>query len=172
MDLQPKLRGSLIELRPLQLEDLEELSEAASDPLIWEQHPQPDRYKREVFRQFFDSAIKSKGALAVIDLQSGTIIGSSRYYDYNPVQREVLVGFTFLKRAFWGGPYNRELKSLMLDHAFQYVDRVVFQVGETNFRSRRALEKIGAQFLTRVNLPDFSGTMHPCVVFVIDRSIQ
>ena len=54
------------------------LHRAASDPLIWEQHPEPDRYERDIFQRYFDGAMASKGALAIIDRRSGRIIGSSR----------------------------------------------------------------------------------------------
>ena len=155
-DLQPRLAGDLIELRPLREEDFDALFQVASDPFIWEQHPEPDRYKREVFQRFFDGAIESKGAFAVIDRRSGRIIGSSRYCDLKPAEREVEIGWTFLARAYWGGAYNGELKTLMLDHAFRFVDRVVFVVGEHNLRSRKALEKIGAKFL-RATDPDERG---------------
>jgi RimJ/RimL family protein N-acetyltransferase len=169
-DRQPTLKGNLIELRPLRLEDFEALSEAASDPSIWEQHPEHDRYKPEVFRKFFDGAMESKGAFAIIERKSGRIIGSSRYYEYNADRREVMIGFTFLERAFWGRSYNRELKSLMLDHAFQFVDRVIFQVGENNMRSQRALQKIGAQFLAKTELPGPGGSMLPSFLYVITRN--
>ncbi len=168
-DRQPILTGNLIELRPLRMDDFEALFEAASDPLIWDQHPDRERYKRPVFQKFFDSAMESKGAFAVIERKSGRIIGSSRYYEFSPERREVIVGFTFLERAFWGGAYNAELKSLMLDYAFRFVDRVLFQVGENNLRSQKALEKIGARFLERTELPGPNGSMMPCVVYVIDR---
>ena len=112
---------------------------AASDPLIWEQHPERDRYKRDVFQKFFDGAIESGGAFAIIDRKSGRIIGSSRYCHLNPAEHEVEIGFTFLERKFWGGIYNGELKRLMLNHAFQFVDSVVFVVGESNLRSQKAL---------------------------------
>jgi N-acetyltransferase len=161
VNLQPTLRGSSIELRPLKPEDFDELFKAASDPLIWELHPQRDRYKLDVFQKYFDSGIESKGAFVVVDLRSGEIIGSSRYYKYDADRREVAIGYTFLKRAFWGGSTNREMKSLLLDHAFQFVDRVLFEVGENNLRSRKALEKIGARFLERT--PDY-------VVYVIERA--
>jgi N-acetyltransferase len=162
------LRGELIELRPLRAEDFDALFQAASDPLIWEQHPEPDRCDREVFQRFFDSAIASGGAFAIIDLKSRKIIGSSRYWDYNPDRREVEIGWTFLQRAFWGGAYNRELKSLMLDHAFRFVDRVLFRVGENNVRSQRALEKIAAR-LVETRAADGSASNNN-LVFVIERS--
>jgi RimJ/RimL family protein N-acetyltransferase len=168
-NLQPTLKGNLIELRPLTREDFGALFAAASDPLIWEQHPESDRYTREVFQRFFDGAIESKGAFAIIERKSGRIIGSSRYCNLNPAQREVEVGWTFLERTFWGGSHNRELKSLMVDHAFRFVDRVLFVVGEKNLRSQKALEKIGARFLKKAQLPAPDGTMTPNLVFVIRR---
>ena len=67
IDLQPTLKGELIDLRPLRPGDFEDLFSAASDPLIWEQHPEFDRYKREVFQTFFDGGLESKGAFAIID---------------------------------------------------------------------------------------------------------
>ncbi|HEX8076597.1 MAG TPA: GNAT family N-acetyltransferase, partial [Chthoniobacterales bacterium] len=149
-DLQPTLTGDLIELRPLRPDDFEPLFAAASNPLIWEQHPESDRYKREIFQLYFDSAIDSKGAFAIVDRKSGQIIGSSRYCNLKQGESEVEIGWTFLKREFWGGTYNRELKSLMLDYGFRLVDRIVFVVGEKNLRSQKALEKIGARFLKKV----------------------
>ena len=116
-DFQPTLRGDLIEVRPLQSQDFAEVFEAASDQLIWEQHPDSTRYKKEAFEEFFRGAIDSKGAFAVVERKSGKIIGSSRYWNLNVANHEVEIGWTFLSRRFWGGLYNRELKSLMLDHA-------------------------------------------------------
>jgi RimJ/RimL family protein N-acetyltransferase len=167
IDLQPTLKGNLIELRPLRPDDFDALFSAASDPLIWEQHPESDRYQRDVFQKYFDGALESKGAFAIIDRESGQIIGSSRYCNLNLTNREVEVGWTFLERRFWGGNYNRELKQLMLDHAFQFVDRVLFVVGERNLRSQKALEKIGASFLKKTDLPTRDGALAPNLVFVI-----
>jgi RimJ/RimL family protein N-acetyltransferase len=168
-DLQPTLKGNLIEIHPLKREDFDALFAVASDPLIWEQHPENDRYKKEVFQRFFDGAIDSKGAFAIVERKSGRIIGSSRYCNLNPVEREVEVGWTFLERPFWGGLYNGELKSLMLGHAFRFVDRVLFVVGEKNLRSQKALQKIGAGFLKKAQLPANDGAMTPNLVFVITR---
>jgi len=166
-DLQPILSGNLIKLRPLTRDDFEPLFAAASDPLIWEQHPESDRYTRKVFQIYFDGAIESKGAFAIIDRKSGRIIGSSRYCNLNEAKSEVEVGWTFLERTYWGGTYNRELKSLMLGHAFRFVDRVLFVVGENNIRSQKALEKIGAKFFKKAQLPSPDGTMTTNHVFVI-----
>ncbi len=142
-ELQPTLTGELLELRPLRADDFDALYAAASDPRIWEQHPESDRYTRDVFQRYFDGAMASGGAFLVIDRRTGSVIGSSRYHSYDEAAGEIEIGWTFLTREYWGGPYNREMKRLMLDHAFRFVERVVFLVGPTNTRSQRAMEKIG-----------------------------
>jgi RimJ/RimL family protein N-acetyltransferase len=168
-DLQPTLRGNLLELRPLRRDDFDGLYAAASDPLIWEQHPENDRYQPEVFLRYFDGAIDSRGAFAVIERKSGRIVGSSRYCNLKPAESEVEIGWTFLERAFWGGEYNREMKSLMLQHAFKFVDRVVFVVGENNLRSQKALEKIGAKVWKQEQKPARDGTLANHFIFAITR---
>ena len=143
-NLQPELKNKFIEVIPLKEDDFEELFAAASDPLVWEQHPNKDRYKREVFKNFFRGAIESGGAFKVKERETGKVIGSSRYYGYNSEERAVSVGYTFLAKEYWGKNYNRTLKQLMLDHAFRYVDIVYFHIGAENIRSQKAIEKIGA----------------------------
>lgn len=145
-DLQPTLTGRLVVLRPLRAEDFDELYAAASDPLIWEQHPESTRWQREVFQRYFDGAMESRGAFAVVEPASGRIIGSTRYCNLKPEESDVEIGWTFLTREFWGGAHNGEMKRLLIGHALQFVERVVFVVGENNWRSRKALEKIGARF--------------------------
>jgi N-acetyltransferase len=154
-DLQPVLKGELLELRPLRAEDFDALFAVGSDPLVWEQHPQQDRYKEDQFRMFFREALESGGALIAIDARDGRIIGSSRFHGYDRKSGEIEIGWTFLARSHWGGRYNGEMKRLMLHHAFRFVDRVVFLIGPQNLRSQRAVEKIGA---VRVgSRPDASG---------------
>jgi N-acetyltransferase len=143
-DLQPRLTGDLLELRPLVAADYPALYAVAADPLIWEQHPNHDRYQEAVFKEFFREALESGGALVAIDRKDGRVIGSSRFHGYDEANGEVEIGWTFLARSHWGGAYNREMKRLMLGHAFRFVRRVVFLVGPQNVRSQRALEKIGA----------------------------
>jgi len=142
-DLQPNLKGELIELRPLAPEDWNELFAVASDPLIWQQHPESDRYKEDVFKIFFREAMECGGAFVIIDTKSQQIIGSTRFYGYDPERSEIEIGWTFLARKYWGGRYNREMKRLMLAHAFKFVENAIFFVGENNIRSQKATEKIG-----------------------------
>lgn len=102
-----------------------------------------------MFQRYFDGAIASKGAFAIVDRGTGRIIGSTRYcnlrLDESDVESEVEIGWTFLEREFWGGAVNGEIKALMLAHAFRFVARVVFVIGENNRRSRKAVEKIGGR---------------------------
>jgi N-acetyltransferase len=143
-ELQPTLTGDLLELRPLRPEDFADLYAVASDPLIWEQHPSSDRYQEPVFQAFFRDALASGGALIAIDRKDGRVIGSSRYNGYDEANGEIEIGWTFLARSHWGGVYNGEMKRLMLRHAFRFVRSVLFVIGAQNYRSQRAVEKIGA----------------------------
>jgi RimJ/RimL family protein N-acetyltransferase len=142
-DRQPTLIGDLLELRPLRAADFEALFRVAADPLIWEQHPERNRYQEATFRAFFEEALSSGGALVAVDRATGQVIGSSRYYGYDAQRSVVEIGWTFLSRAYWGGRFNGEMKRLMLDHAFRWVSRVIFIIGPENRRSQRAVEKIG-----------------------------
>jgi RimJ/RimL family protein N-acetyltransferase len=142
-DLQPILEGKLLSLRPLRAEDFAALFAVACDLLIWEQHPNSDRYKGEVFKEFFREAMESGGALIAADLKDGNIIGSSRFHGYDAEKSEVEIGWTFLARSHWGGVYNGEMKQLMMRHAFQFVQSVIFVIGMWNMRSQKAIEKIG-----------------------------
>ena len=142
-DLQPTLQGELLELRPLRQDDFPALYAVASDPLIWELHPSPDRYKPDVFKEFFREAMESGGALIALDARDGQVIGSSRFHGYDEEKSEIEIGWTFLARSHWGGMYNKAMKQLMLRHAFRFVQSVVFMVGPENWRSQKALEKIG-----------------------------
>ena len=143
-DLQPTLENELIKIVPLQEEDFEKLYQVASDPLIWEQHPNKNRYQREVFQNFFKGAMESKGAFLVYEKQTGKVIGSSRYYELDEENSSIAVGYTFIGRDYWGKGHNKSLKNLMFDYAFKFVDKVILHIGATNFRSQKSIEKIGA----------------------------
>ena len=142
-DLQPILKGELLELRPLRAADFHGLYAVAADPLIWEQHPCRNRHQEDVFKVFFREALESGGALIATDSKDGRIIGSSRFHGYDQEKSEIEIGWTFLARSYWGGTYNREMKQLMLRHAFRFVDRVIFLVGPQNVRSQKAIERVG-----------------------------
>lgn len=144
LDRQPTLEGELVRVQPLTGDDFDALWAISSDPLLWEQHPAKERATPEGFRRWFDDALASGGALTVVDRTDGQVIGTSRYDHYDEDASEVEIGWTFIARSHWGTPYNADLKRVMLDHAFGSVRTVLFRVHSQNFRSQRAVEKLGA----------------------------
>ena len=169
-ELQPRIENFCIKLEPLEPGDFEALYAAASDPKIWEQHPNKNRYQRDVFATYFKGAIESGGAFRVLDNATGALIGSSRYYDFDEAARTIAIGYTFIVRDHWGGQYNRALKTLMLDHAFRFVDRVIFHVGVDNIRSRKAMERIGGVYVGEVAVAYYGERSQQNVVFEIDAA--
>jgi len=163
-DPQPTLEGSLLGLRPLRAEDWPDLFAVASDPLLWEQHPEPERCREEVFRAFFAAALASGGALVAFEAESGRTIGSSRFHGWDEDRSVVEIGWSFLARSHWGGRYNGEMKRLMIEHAFRFFRDVVFHIGPRNLRSRRAIEKVGGVLVG----PGFERG-HDCVIYRISR---
>ena len=151
-ELQPILENEFVKIQPLKENDFEILYSVASNPLIWEQHPNPDRYKREVFETFFKGAMESQGAFLVIDKQSNQVIGSSRYYELDTNKSSIAIGYTFLSKDHWGSIYNPALKKLMIDHAFHFVNSVIFHVGALNIRSQKAIERLGVKKINEIEM--------------------
>jgi len=170
MDRQPTLETERLLLRPLQEDDWEALFAIASDPAVWEQHPMHDRWREDVFREFFDDALARGGALAVIDKVKEELIGSSRFQAFDAADGgSVEIGWTFLASKYWGKGINQQMKRVMLTHAFESVERVDFRVGETNYRSRQALENIGAERTDRTELAKYQGKRVLHIVYAISR---
>ena len=151
-ELQSHLENNLVKLIPLKKKDFEKLYQVASDPLIWEQHPNKNRYERIVFEKFFKDAIESGGAFLVLKKGSDEVIGGSRYYDFDEEKKLIAIGYTFLARKYWGTTYNRAIKNMMLDHAFKFVDTVIFHIGTKNIRSQKAIEKLGARKVSEIEI--------------------
>ena len=170
-DFQPTLRCELLDLRPARRQDFEALFAVASDKEIWAIHPAHDRWQEPVFCAFLDGALADEGGLVAIERATNEIVGFSRYSMERCLPGEVEIGWTFLARRLWGGRYNGEMKRLMLDHAFRFVDTVVFRVGETNLRSRRALEKIGGRLIEgRTEAVTVAGAPATHVTYAIRRA--
>jgi N-acetyltransferase len=169
-DPQPTLAHPLLMLRPLAAADWSGLYAVAADPLIWKIHPAHDRWQEPVFRRFFDDALASGGALVALDTATGALIGSSRYDAGRAQPGEIEIGWTFLARSHWGGATNAAMKALMVGHALTHFDRVMFMIGETNIRSRRAMEKIGGMLTDRNHTTDMAGVAVRHVIYTIDRA--
>ena len=148
-DYQPRLTGEHVLLRPVTAEDRAALYAIASDPAVWALHPRADRWREEVFADYFADGLSSGGALTALSRATAEVIGWSRYSAQFTLPGEIEIGWTFLGRAWWGGVFNAEMKQLMVDHAFRFVDRVILRIGPGNLRSRRAAEKIGAVLTDR-----------------------
>lgn len=166
---QPHLTGEIVALRPTVAEDWEPLYALASDPLVWELHPAWDRHQEAVFRPYFEEGLASGLALTAIDRASGRVAGWSRFSDGHVLPGEMEIGWTFLGRAYWGGAHNSDMKRLMLDHAFRFVDQVIFRVGDQNLRSRRAVEKLGAVLTDRFEISGEGERQVKMLFYAIDR---
>jgi N-acetyltransferase len=145
LNIQPiHLKNEVVQLVPLQESDFDRLYEVASDPLVWEQHPNPNRYQQEIFKTYFEGAMLSKGAFIVLNSKTNEVVGCSRFYDLDATTNAIKIGYTFIGRKFWGQNFNKNMKSLMINHALDKLENVIFDIGATNIRSQMAIIKIGA----------------------------
>ena len=168
-NLQPCLTGKLVTLKPMQADDWPDMYKAASNPKTWADHIKNDRFKEDVFRRFFEDSLSSQSALSIYDNKTNKIIGTSRYHEFKPEVSEIEIGWTFIDCAFWGGKYNAEIKRLMLQHAFQFLDTVVFWVASDNLRSQAAMRKIGGTLRDGSFSKTDNGKFFPYVVFEIKK---
>jgi RimJ/RimL family protein N-acetyltransferase len=111
----------------------------------------------------------SQGAFLIRDTDSNEIVGSSRFYDYNENEKSVLIGYTFIGRKFWGKGYNKALKKMMLDYAFQFVDKIYFHIGAVNIRSQKAIIKIGAVKVDEFEVEYYGEVPKLNFVYVIEK---
>ena len=156
-------------LYPLGADDFEAVYQVASDPAVWAQHPNKDRWKREVFQNFFEGAIKSSGAYKILDKQTGNTIGSTRFYDHDPEKRSILIGYTFYSANCWGKGFNPAVKATMLDYIFQYVDKVYLHIGATNYRSQVAVSRLGAKKVDERVVTYFGEAPKLNFIYLIDK---
>lgn len=168
-NIQHILENDQIALYPLQESDFDALYAAASDPKVWEQHPNKDRWKKEVFLNFFDGAMKSKGAFRIVDKETGKTIGSTRFYDYNEKEDSILIGYTFYAVSCWGKGINPIVKALMLDYIFQFVSTVQFHIGATNLRSQIAIGRLGAEKVSEEDIAYFGEAPKLNFIYEITR---
>jgi N-acetyltransferase len=152
-DRQPILQGSKFRLRPLQASDLDAFIAVASDPLIWEEHPESDRAIPEKVKRFFAEALDSGGAL-VVTTTDGEVVGSSRFEQPDGADDRILIDHTFLARSCWSPADYTEVKGLIFDHAFTAFDTIELRVGVDNGRTRKALEDfLGAVYVGTISTP-------------------
>jgi N-acetyltransferase len=140
-----------IRLEPLTGEHHDGLVDAARDGRLWELWfiavPPP-----EAMRAYVAEALQSQReghmvAWAVRDLESGAIIGSTRYHDIVPRLDRVEIGHTWYAQSRQRTHVNTACKLLLLGHAFDRLGcKVVgLRTDSFNFRSQRAIEGLGAK---------------------------
>lgn len=168
-NIQSILENENLILYPLTEKDFDALFAVASDPKIWEQHPNKDRWREEIFRVFFDGAIQSKGAFLIVHKATGNIAGCTRFYDYDEQGDSILIGYTFYGREFWGKGINQSVKKMMLDYIFQYVSKVYFHVGSNNIRSQIAISRLGATKVKEQEVAYFGEAPKLNFVYVIEK---
>ena len=157
---------TLIALKEL---DFEKLYKVASDPLIWKQHPNKSRYKREVFENFFKGAMESGGAFLIINTQTGEPIGSSRFCNYDEAAKSIEIGYTFYSKDCWGKPFNNSCKKLMINYAFQFIDTINFVIGVNNIRSQKAIERLGAIKIREEEVAYFGEASQMNFIYTIEK---
>ena len=163
MNFNSHFEDSSISLLQIKKENFEELYLVASDPIIWEQHPENDRWKKEKFSIFYKNGLQNKfGFLLIFDKHKNKIIGSTRFYSYDKIDKAIRIGFTFISQEHWGTSINFQVKKMMLDYTFKYLDKVYFDIGINNFRSRKAVEKLGASL--------FSDNKRGNVVYILKKN--
>ena len=167
--LQPRLENEKVLLLPLKETDFEPLYEVASDPQIWEQHPNRNRWKREVFQTFFEGALQSGGAFVVVDKASNSYIGSTRFYEPDLQNGSILIGYTFYAVDYWGKGYNHSAKRLMLDYIFQYFSSVIFHIGAENYRSQVSITRLGAEKIGELEVEYFGEARKRNFVYRIEK---
>jgi len=152
-----QLENDLILLKPLEAKDFEALFAIASDKEIWTQHPNFNRYQRDEFAVYFRSLLHSNQPYLIIDKTKDMIVGATCYYEYCSTEKSIAIGYTFISKEYWGRNYNRQVKHLMILHAFEYIEKVIFHVRKGNIRSQKALEKIEARFVKEYPDPNSEG---------------
>lgn len=160
----------MVFIRPLRPDDFDALFSISSDPLLWEQHPAKERSTPEGFQKWFEEAMASDKALFITDRKTGKTVGTSRYNEVEEDPVAIEIGWTFIARELWGGKYNQAVKKLMMDHAFTRYDKILFFVDKHNFRSQKAVEKLGGRRISELNGHLLKSRPTASFIYCIDRA--
>jgi RimJ/RimL family protein N-acetyltransferase len=146
-----ELRGELVAIEPLAAEHAEGILAAAdSDEVFaWLPYPRPEDLRTAqgwIADALADRKAHRRLPFAVRQAESGTVIGSSSYWDFDAANAHVEIGSTWLGSSLWRSGANVETKLLLMRHAFEELglERVAFRTDIRNERSQRAIERLGA----------------------------
>lgn len=145
------LEGDFVRLEPMTLEHHRALSAIGLDPEIWRLTVAMVRTPEEM-RSYMESALQLQREgtslpFVTIERSSGQIVGSTRFGNYDPANRRIEIGWTWIARPWQRTAINTEAKHLMLSHAFEKLRcvRVELKTDVLNTPSRKAMVRIGAK---------------------------
>jgi RimJ/RimL family protein N-acetyltransferase len=143
------LKGTKLQLEPLNNSHKNELYEIAQNESLWVYSP--SKAFGHEFNRWFDKAITHLETgqhlpFAIRRLSDKKIIGSTRYYNIDSAHHKLAIGYTWYMQEVWGSYVNPECKFLLLKYAFEtlYANRIEFVIDSRHSRSRAAIKKIGA----------------------------
>lgn len=151
----PELRGHLIRLRPLVVEDAAGylaaagVGEDAAEVFRWLSLPPPADEAAARAHLVAALGARARGVrfpYAQLDAQTGEFAGTSSLYEIDPALRTLAIGHTWLGKRWWRGGHNTESKLLLLTRAFETLGaaRVVWHTDIHNERSQAAIARLGA----------------------------
>jgi N-acetyltransferase len=169
------LEGRGIRLEPLGPQHSDDLTNAASDGRLWElwftSVPEPDQVARYVADALAGQAAGHMLPWAVRHLESGRVIGTTRYHDIVPVVDRVEIGWTWYGLSWQRSHVNTTCKLLLFQHAFETLGcKVVgLRTDNFNFRSQRAIEALGAKRdgVIRHHYPRRDGSVRDSVMYSV-----
>jgi len=145
------LENARVRLRPLDVTDFEALKAIAFDPEIWQWMTTPAPKNSVDLAAYLADAIAARNAglrypFAIIDRETGRLVGSTSYCSFAPKDRRLEIGWTWLGREFQRTGINRAAKHLLLSYAFGELgcERVELKTDARNKRSQEAMRRIGA----------------------------
>lgn len=145
------LSGDIVELRPLEEEHAAVLVHAASDGELWNSKFTVVPNAASI-QTYIATALDGRRAgtvvpFVVVNRSSSTIVGTTRFWKIDLVNKQLEIGHTWLSRNAQRTGINTEAKYLLLRHAFETmaVIRVQFTTDELNASSRAAILRLGAK---------------------------
>ncbi len=170
------LEDQVAKLYPLTLEAFDLLLPfAQNEPELWQYSllPANGADNLRTYMQFAEEqrAVNKSLPFIVLDKRSEEIAGSTRFYDYQPRHKSILLGYTWYSQKFWGSGLNKHCKYLMLEQAFEKWDleRVEFRADNKNLRSIAAMKSIGCvkEGVLRSNCASPSGRRDSIVMSIL-----
>jgi N-acetyltransferase len=147
-----KLSDNKITLLPITPEHIQDMKMLSSNADIWtwytEDLTDPEALAAWMNKRLEETEKGNQMTYSVILNETNQVIGSSSYGHIDWAEKGIEIGWTWLGAEFIGAGVNKHMKFLMLQHAFESMDieRLELRTDETNVRSRKAIEKIGAQY--------------------------